>query len=121
MSVVYQFRLTGVLYHQVRQSGKSVAAVLAGWDDADYDMICDYVRDCKKVVPKYIARVADLLDVSPKKVIKDILDCRKGFSFSNNDSSQDSKDDFDIYSFGEDSVDVTLFIQQYCNEIKQYM
>jgi hypothetical protein len=121
MSAVYQFRLTGILFHQIRRSGKSIAAVLASWNDGDYDLLCDYVRDCKSVVPKYVRQIADLLDVSPKKVIKDILACRRGCAYTGNENEDEGNDCFESYSFGEDSVDLTLFIQRYCNEIKQYM
>lgn len=120
MSAVYQFRLTGILYHQIRRSGKTLAAILANWDDGDYELLCDYVRDCKSIVPKYIRQIADLLDVSPRKIVKDILACRRGCSFMNGDDEE--RDDYmDSYSFGEDSVDLTLFIQKYCHEVKQYM
>lgn len=121
MNAVYQFRLTGILYHQVRRSGKGIAAVLAIWDDSDYELLCDYVRDCKSVVPKYVRHIAELLDVSPKKIVKEILSCRRGCTHLNDDEESGRRDYFDSHSFGEDNVDLTLFIQRYCNEIKQYM
>jgi hypothetical protein len=120
MSVVYQFRLTGVLYHQVRRSGKGIASVLSNWEDNDYELLCEYLGKCKKVVPKYISMLAELMGMSVKQVLKEIRECRSFFGHMGNDDEQEA-DCYEQYGFGEDSVDLTLFIQKYCNEIKQYM
>ncbi len=73
MSLVYKFRLTKLLYDQVMETKESVDAVLLTWDERDYADLCEYVTNCKGVVPKYIARLARACRQSPRGVVLDIL------------------------------------------------
>ena len=76
MSIVYKFRLTKVLHDQIRATGRTPAAVLSRWDDTDYTYLCEYVTQCRKVVPKFIGKLAEHLGESPRSLIRQIVQAR---------------------------------------------
>lgn len=76
MSIVYKFRLTKVLHDQIRATGRTPEAVLQRWDETDYTYLCEYVTQCRKVVPKFIGKLAEHLGESPRSVIKQIVQAR---------------------------------------------
>ncbi len=78
MSVVYKFRLTKVLHDQIRTTGRTPEAVLSSWDETDYTYLCEYVTQCRGVVPKYIGKLAERMGESPRSVVKQIIQARAG-------------------------------------------
>lgn len=73
MSLVNKFRLTKLLHDQVELSGEHVDRVLRSWNRKDYGNLCEYVAQCKGVVPRYVARLAKLCGTTPGSVVMDIL------------------------------------------------
>lgn len=73
MKLIERFRLTKQLHDQVELSGESVETVLRSWKDKDYKSLCEYITQCKGVVPKYVSRLAALTGASTKHVVMDIL------------------------------------------------
>lgn len=120
MNIVYAFQLTRSLYTQVKQSKKSFAEILNNWDEADYRMLCEYISSCRKVVPKYIGALADVLGESKQSVIKQIIEAKGATSQDYEATSSDKEPKYVTY-LPEDSTDTTLFIQQYCAEKKRFM
>jgi hypothetical protein len=120
MNVVYAFQLTRSLYMQVKQTKKSFAEILNNWDEADYQLLCEYISSCRKVVPKYIGTLAEHLGESKQSVVKQIIEA-KGATAHDYDAASSDKEPKYLTYLPEDSTDTTLFIQQYCAEKKRFM
>lgn len=73
VSIVEKFRLTKLLHDQVEVSGDQVDRVLRTWNEKDYKSLCDYVTQCKGVIPKYVMLLARLTGTSTGNVVMDIV------------------------------------------------
>lgn len=120
MSLVQQFRLTSILYNQVRSSGKSPKSILRKWDEGDYNSLCDYIQSCRGVLPKYIKQTAELIGESPRRLVREILEARDPV-IENFRAEGNRQKENDFTFMLEDTTDTTLFIQDYCNSKKQFM
>ena len=115
MSVVYKFRLTKVLHDQIRATGRHPEAVLAGWDETDYTYLCEYVTQCRKVVPKYIGKVAEHMGESPRAVIKQIVQARSGvIESSGQDMDLPGYDASGMVYLPEDKTDRANLLARLC-------
>lgn len=109
MNIVYRFRLTKLLYDQVRFSRQEIGAALRAWDDREYRHLVDYVSQCRKVVPKYVQRLADLMGVDARDVIADIM---HGRTLAADPPGSDGSRDFGGVYLPEDSTDRLSYIDQ---------
>ena len=108
MNIIYRFRLTKILYDQVRFSRQEIGAALRTWEDREYKQLCDYVSQCRKVVPKYVQRLADLMGVDARDVIADIMHGRTLAA----DGGGDGAKDFGGVYLPEDSSDRMNYIEK---------
>lgn len=109
MNIVYRFRLTKLLYDQVRFSRQEIGAALRTWEDREYKQLCDYVSQCRTVVPKYVQRLADLMGVEARDVIADIM---HGRTLAPEGAGSDGARDFGGVYLPEDSSDRMLYLDQ---------
>lgn len=109
MNIVYRFRLTKLLYDQVRFSRQEIGVALRAWEDREYRQLVDYVSQCQKVVPKYVQRLADLLGVETRDVIADIM---HGRSLGADIPGADGSRDFTGVYLPEDTSDRLSYIDQ---------
>lgn len=113
MNLIYRFRLTRILFMQVARRGASIPAVLENWDAADYAALCDYVHQCKNVVPKYVRKLSEMLGKTPQEVILEIKDAQ--VENHNTAGSDHYWDSAYLPYMPEDSADTALFVSAYCN------
>lgn len=113
MNIVYKFRLTKVIYDQVRLSGGNVASILRAWDQSDYHGLCEYVMQCRRVVPKYVRKLADYLGVPPGEVVGRIVTANGPSPKSGTSAGSKDEDVFMVY-LPEDATDRLFFIQKFC-------
>lgn len=109
MSIVQKFRLTKLLHDQVEGSGDKVENVLRSWSEKDYKRLCDYVTQCRGVVPKYVARLARLTGASTGSVVTEIIGAQEQFESLADDSSQGSAEG--IGYLPEDMVERSAYLQ----------
>ena len=109
MNIIYRFRLTKILYDQVRFSRQEIGAALRTWEDREYKQLCDYVSQCRKVVPKYVQRLADLMGVDARDVIADIM---HGRTLGQEIGGGDGAKDFGGVYLPEDSSDRLSYIEK---------
>lgn len=109
MNIVYRFRLTKILYDQVRYSRQEIGVVLRSWGEREYKQLCDYVCQCRSVAPKYVQRLADMLNLETRDVISDIM---HGRTMSAEPSAGDGSRDFGGVYLPEDITDRQHFIQK---------
>lgn len=112
MSVVDNFRLTKLLHDQVEGSGDRVDKVLRSWDEKDYKNLCDYVMQCKGVVPKYVGRLAKLMGIASGDVITEIIGAQdaqsaKGRKATDSDNESSCSNGY----LPEDTVERSAFVQ----------
>lgn len=113
MSIVESFRLTKLLHDQVEGSGDRVDKVLRSWKVKDYRNLCEYVTQCKGVVPKYVARLAKVMDVSTGDVVMEIVGAQPSTGGKTTGSGRDTSDGNGYLP--EDTVDRSALVQSIVN------
>jgi|GEM_PF-2471664 len=113
MNIVYKFRLTKVIYDQVMLSGGNLASLLRAWDESDYRGLCEYVTQCRRVVPKYVGKLADHLGLTPGEVVGGIVSANGPRTKSGADKGSKDEDVFMVY-LPEDATDRLFFLQKFC-------
>ena len=115
MSLVKKFRLTKLLHDQVEISGDQVDSVLRSWDERDYRSLCEYVTQCRGIVPKYIARLARMTGISSGNVVMDIVGAQApDAGFVNAENHQGGPEG--IGYIPEDSVERFTFLRSLTGE-----
>ncbi len=115
MSVVYKFRLTKVLHDQIRATGQSPEGVLSRWDETDYTYLCEYVTQCRKVIPKYIGKISEHLGESPRSIIKQIVQARvEACDSAGGDGDMTGFDASGVVYLPEDKTDRANLLARLC-------
>ncbi|MCK9241393.1 hypothetical protein [Desulfocurvus sp.] len=73
MNLLDKFRLTKTLHDQVEVSGDDISGVLGAWEEREYKGLCEYVTQCRGVIPKYVSRLAKLTGMDPREVVFEIV------------------------------------------------
>jgi len=120
MSIVYKFRLTKVLHDQIRSTGQTPEAVLSRWDETDYIYLCEYVTQCRKVVPKFIGKLAEHLGESPRAVIKQIVKARVEVAEASQDGDLPGYDASGMVYLPEDKTDRANLLARICGTQTSY-
>ena len=114
MDIVYKFRLTKVIYDQVRLSGGDFSSILRSWDETDYRSLCEYVTQCRRVVPKYVRKLADYLGIAPSEVVGRIIAANGPAPKSGPADTGPQEEDVFVVYLPEDATDRLFFLQKFC-------